>query len=197
MPRLYIAFFATFIAISQIPGILYGPGSAFAHLLQQTEETASPTVSAGTPTTTSSLTMTPSPSGTFEISPTFTLSPTSSGISPTETPTSSATQTPTMFPSPTESFTTTPEQATLIPPMAGFTHTPTLIPFPSVTFFYPTPNPLRTLLASFRQPDLPAIQKEEAIPWQSRFWRFWPLCLLGSLWLILGVWFVISQRQTD
>lgn len=188
--------FALFTIWLMIASFFYVSTSA-AFPLQQTDGTPSPTNNLSTSTSTITSTTAPSPSGTLDTTLTVTTSPTSSEFTPSHTPTLSPTLTPGVTASPLVMATATPLEATSTSPLLEYTQTPTLIPFPTVTFIYPEENPIRTMLASFREPDLLALQKELDIPWQKRMMSFWPLCLLGGLWLLLGAWFVYSQRRVD
>lgn len=127
------------------------------------------------------------------LTPTFPL-PTATAGAATATPTASPSPTPSLI----EPALTAPPFATQPPEPAAplleeATATPTYLPLPPVTFQVPP----ATLLARQR----PAIAQEapkglslgaRLLRWLGRMSRFWPLCLLGLLWVGLAGWFVLA-----
>jgi hypothetical protein len=73
--------------------------------------------------------------------------------------------------------------------------TATLIPFPSVTFQFPVVTPTDELnTVGYQSSQVPPKQGESSD--LGSLSRLWPLALILAAWVILGVWFIIIQKQS-
>ena len=84
-----------------------------------------------------------------------------------------------------------------ITPQPGLTATATIIPLPTTTLQFPKATETGFLLMARRQPGSQDLLKQEGIAGLRRFRRLWPFVLLFVIWIVLGVWFMLSQLILD
>jgi len=168
-------------------------------------------------TTFTSTTPTASSSPTTSVTPTGTITPTISGT-PTSTAsptiTATITYTPSASPSRTNTFTQTPATGTVTVSLSATTQitsqietvsptlviTPetalasaTLIPLPEVTYQFPQAITTAELMIIEHSEDVPELSKGVGWLGFKQLLRMWPLLLVLLLWLVLGLWFVLTQ----
>ena len=167
----------------------------------QNDITPTPTI---TSTLTPTITLTTTPTITPTTTPTMTITQTASATTPSilETlPAGTATSKLTFSPTVSQSTATRIDISTTTPIIiivpGGATPTPTLIPFPTLAF---NPSELEAsgqlLVIQYEPNTLATIKNGANFPWRELL-QLWPIGVLAGIWIILGVWFLISQKTTD